>query len=139
MKPTTSRFDHRSVELFDDLFTKVEKEIPFNPFWQMGASLRGAIYNAEHTLQLANGEMAKTIDSFKRRVLFLGTPLGVITLFAKPFRDKFNVIYEVPEVFCEKSLFSRASAELTFPALQYTVSALFAQAMQEAADEAVLA
>jgi hypothetical protein len=129
----------RSIQLtecFEEIFNSISTTISFDEKWRWGMSLRGAIHDLKHRLVLKNGESAKCVDDLNRKVVFLGTPLGIIVMYASaPLRGAVRVTYVVPEVFCEKELFLRSSSSLNLWSLQNIISLEFAQVMQEIAFE----
>lgn len=134
--PAIPRNDPRIIETFDKLYQSISTKVAFNPKWRWVASLRGAIHDLENKLVLENGERVKCVDDLDRRAVFLGTPLGTITLFERPrSRGQSSVVFEVPEVFCESNLFVRSSDAVVYASLEYILSPLFAQAMDEVAAE----
>ncbi len=137
---TIVEYDKKVVECFNDMYDSIATDIPFNGKWRWQMSLRGALHDLGNKLKLDDGMIVKSTDDLGRKVIFMGTSMGVVVLYAyKLARSRTKIVYEVPEAFCEKSLFMRASDRLELAGLQYIFSALFNQAVQEAAVELKLA
>jgi hypothetical protein len=73
----------QQMDDFVKLFHSIPKTISFNSAHWHGekGSLHGLIHNPEHRLIMEPGEMAKTIDNFKRKIVLLGTQFGIIAIY----------------------------------------------------------
>lgn len=73
----------QQMDDFVKLFHSIPKTISFNASYWHGekGSLHGLIHNEEHRLILEPGEMVKTLDNFKRKIVVLGTQFGLIAIY----------------------------------------------------------
>lgn len=65
-------------KLFGDLFSSVEKEIPYNPDLEDDD---GYFDRAVRSVKLPRGQLARCTDSCHRRVVFIGTSAGTCVVF----------------------------------------------------------
>ena len=64
-------------KIFQRIFHEIQTEVPFDPSWANGTGyLDGAV-----SYPLPPGEMVKTVDSYDRRVILIGTRFGTVVVF----------------------------------------------------------
>lgn len=136
MSESNMGYDPRIIAHFEKARDKIVTSIPFNVKWRWGICLRGAIYDLKEKLNLGSDIAVKCVDDLGRNVIFMGTPLGTVTLYARPVsRGRTHVVCEVPEVFCEQGLFMRSTATLELAGLQHILSLEFKSLVAEIANE----
>jgi hypothetical protein len=97
---------------FVELYNSVTKVISFVTEWSAnGESLANAVSHLNYRLILEPGDRARCVDPLKRRVVFLGTPYGLIVLHETNHMDspvKFqSVSFEVTKKLVKKEFFTR--------------------------------
>lgn len=100
---------------FMEIFNSIEKKMDFNPAWMDADDLFSpAVFNPMLSAWLSPGDMATTIDSNNRAVIFIGTRHGVAVVFTRyPMGDDNDVITRnVPSQFAKLNLLN---AGLTGP------------------------
>ena len=70
-------------EDFGVAFNNIEKTIEFNPDWLNGTGYWDGAVDGEYAPKLGLGNLAKTVDEFGRRAVFISTPDGNIVLFER--------------------------------------------------------
>lgn len=82
----------QQMDKFVELFNLIPKTISFNNSHWYGAngSMAGLIHNEDHRLIMAHGEMAKTTDRFKRRVILFGTKFGIMAIYPTAIQPSRN-------------------------------------------------
>lgn len=70
---------------FNEMFTFVTKEIPFNPEWNNGTGYYDGACKGSDKVVLESGEMAKCISPMpnNRKMIFVGTPVGTVVVFER--------------------------------------------------------
>lgn len=80
---------------FDGAYNRIEKEIPFHDSWSNGTGYYGGAVRStnEHAVKLAPGEMAISHSPMPndRKIIFVGTALGVIAIFQRYTAGKDDV------------------------------------------------
>ena len=139
MTDTIVGYEPRIIAHFEETYDKIITSIVFNTKWRWGVSLRGAIYDLKEKLNLGSDNTVKCVDDLGRKVIFMGTPLGTVTLYARPVsRGRTHVVCEVPDVFCEQDVFLRSTATLELANLQHILSLEFKSLVAEIANELVV-
>ena len=70
-------------EYFNDMFNEISKEIPFNTNWSNGTGYFDYAVHGSEAVVLEPGEYAKSVDDHDRKIIFLGTDLGLVVIFKR--------------------------------------------------------
>lgn len=67
---------------FVSLFNRIEKTLSFNRQW-LGekGTLAGVVTDENHRLIMEHGELARTTDQYKRKVILIGTHFGLVAVY----------------------------------------------------------
>lgn len=76
-----------AVKQFNDIFDKVETEVPYRAGWANGTGYLDHAVSDE--LLLANGQRWKSVDHSGRRIVGVKTPFGNVVIFAR-YADEDN-------------------------------------------------
>ena len=68
---------------FEELLDSVTETIHLNPDWLNGTGYWDGAVDGEYAPKLGLGNLAKTVDEFGRRAVFISTPDGNIVLFER--------------------------------------------------------
>ena len=68
---------------FEELLDSVTETIHLNPDWLNGIGYWDGAVDGEYAPKLGLGNLAKTVDEFGRRAVFISTPDGNIVLFER--------------------------------------------------------
>lgn len=79
--------DHPNFELanrFNKYFAEIQREVEFSMSWHNGTGYFDmAVKDAELNAALHPGDMAKCVDNFGRKLIFVGTRFGVVVVFQR--------------------------------------------------------
>lgn len=94
------------MDQFVSLFNGIEKTITFVKNWKSDVvSLAGVVNHPEMRIIMANGERARMIDNYNRRVVLLGTDFGTLVIYpSSPMASRHHaapLAYVVTETFAE--------------------------------------
>lgn len=78
----SSTFRRLMARVFDAKFDAVEQTIEWNRYWLSASGrMSGLFSNPGYKLELERGRIAKTVDSYGRRAILIGTALGLIVVY----------------------------------------------------------
>ncbi len=123
---------------FKVLFNNIAKVISFNKNWHAGVgSLDSIIHHEFFRLILTPWEVAKTTDNYKRQVVMLGTPYGLLIMYQESLVSTThpNIRYDMTEMLASKIPHSAGlfqHGRLTFSQLEYIFSDKFTEDIEAA-------
>lgn len=72
-----------AADLFDKRFQQINQELVYNQSWANGTGYLNWAVEGKHQVQLLSNQMAKSVTSNGRRIIFVGTLVGPIAIFER--------------------------------------------------------
>lgn len=72
-----------AADLFDKRFQQINQELVYNPAWANGTGYLDHAVAGVNQVQLLSNQMAKSVTSNGRRIIFVGTLVGPIAIFER--------------------------------------------------------